>query len=178
MQLAAAVHQGGAAAVVGQAAQGLAVGDVVKAPGNLQLGVQGEQQWQAAGLGRVDVFFQAGLAPDPAQAVVALLRGVLAEHRRRGVVEELAEGLVAELLVVPGMQDEFVPQVVHHLGRHRHVALAALEVGEKELAQALGHQLAVLEVQVRVLGAQGLEQARRQGEVADVGFPTQGREAF
>ncbi|RBJ86224.1 hypothetical protein C3L29_003940 [Pseudomonas sp. MWU12-2534b] len=145
----------------------------MKAPGDLQLGIQGEQQRQATGLGGVDVLFQAGLAPDPTQPVVAFLLGVLAQHRGGCVMEELAEGLVAEGLVIPGMQDEFMPQVVHHLGRHRHVALAALEVGQEELAQALGHQLAVLEAQVRVLGAQRFEQTRGQGEIADVGFPAQ-----
>lgn len=93
-------------------------------------------------------------------------------------MQELAEGLVAEFLVVPGVEDELMPQIVDHLGRHRHIALAALEVGHEELAQALGHQLAVLEVQVRVLRAQRFEQPGRQGETADIGFAAQRSQGF
>ncbi|POA59734.1 hypothetical protein C1889_00715 [Pseudomonas sp. FW507-12TSA] len=150
----------------------------MKTLGDLQLGIQGEQQRQAAGAGRVDVFLAARLLPGPAQAVVAPALGILAQGRRRGVVQELAEGLVAERLVLPGMEDELMPQVVHHLGGHRHIALAALEVGQEELAQPLRHQLAVLEGQLGMPGPQGREQAGRQAEVADEGFAAQRRQGF
>ena len=56
------------------------------------------------------------------------------------MVEEAAEGPLAEGLVVLGVQDELVPQVVGDLRGHRHRLQFALQVREDELAQSVRAQ--------------------------------------
>ncbi|OGB32761.1 MAG: hypothetical protein A3F78_08160 [Burkholderiales bacterium RIFCSPLOWO2_12_FULL_61_40] len=89
------------------------------------------------------------------------------------VVKEAPEGLLAEGLAVPRVEDELVPQVIHRLRRHGHILASDLQVCQKELAQAMGDQLAFLEREMGVPLAQLVEKTLRQGEVPDVGLTAQ-----
>lgn len=70
------------------------------------------------------------------------------------MVQEMAERLIAECLVVPRVQDQLMPQIVRDLRGHGDELAAALQVSQKELAQRACGQLAILE---RQLGPHGLE---------------------
>ena len=101
------------------AAQRTAIGDIAKPTSDAQLGVDGEQQRQAHGGARVDVLLAASMPPAASQADVALLAA--RHHSSRGVMHKAAKCARAKRVVILGVQDELVPQIVHHLRRHRHV---------------------------------------------------------
>ena len=63
-------------------------------------------------------------------------------------MQEPAKCLAAELVVVLRVQDEFVPQVVRRLRRHRHEAVPASQVGEKKLPQAARDQGEILALEL------------------------------
>src|SRR6185369_17079577 len=98
---------------------------------------------------------------------------MFAEDDGGGMVEETAEGAAAERVVVARVQDEFMPEVVGDLRGHRDVALAAHQVGEKELPQAARDQRTVLARKTRVMLLQPLEQSARPAKGADEFGPPQ-----
>lgn len=160
---------GDAAAAVGALAQGVAVGGIAEAAGYIEFGIDGEQQWQAGWGAGVDVFLAAGMPPAAAQAGVAL--ALRAQRDGGRVVQEAAEGALAEVLIVAGVENEIVPEVIGDLGWHGDVFEAALEIAEKELPQGMADQLAVLEGELRMLLPQLFEQADGEGEGTDVFGP-------
>ena len=83
------------------------------------------------------------------------------------VVQEAAEGAAAERVIVARVEDEFVPEIVGDLRRHRDVALAAHQIGEEELPQAARDQRAVLALEAGMMLLQPLEQPARPAEGAD-----------
>src|SRR5207237_7994853 len=113
---------GKVAAAIGRAcgggtvlAQLLALRMIGEATRNLVFGVERKQQRQAARMRRIDVLLLAAMPPDPAQAFIVL--AVLAQHDGGHVMQEAAEGLAAEGLILAGVEDEFVPEVVGDLRR-------------------------------------------------------------
>src|SRR5882724_11730016 len=165
-EIAAAIR--GATAVL---AQRFAVRLVDESVCDIELAVERKQQRQPRRTDRIDVLVFAAIPPDTAQALVAL--AVLGEDDGRGVVEETAERAAAERVVVAGVQDEFVPEIVGDLRGHRDVALAAHQIGEEELPQAPRDQRAVLALKARVVLLQPLEQAARPAKGADEFGPPQ-----
>jgi len=83
-------------------------------------------------------------------------------------MQETAEGAAAERVVFAGVENEFVPEVVGRLRRHRDVTLAAHQIGEEELPQAARHQRAVLAGEAWVMLLEPGQQARRPLEGADI----------
>ena len=63
-------------------------------------------------------------------------------HGRR-VVHEATESPLAELLIVAGIEDEFVPQVIDDLRRHRDELPAAQQMRPEELPQGARHRVGV-----------------------------------
>ena len=151
--------------IVASGARFAAVGRIDEAVGQSKLGVDREQQRQPARIARVDVFFLAGKPPGAAQAGVAALVGRQC-HRRR-VIEEAAEGLLALVAIIPGIEDEFVPQIVHHLRGHRDVAAVGPQVDQEELPKRMSDKRAVLELELRPALGQLIQQTGRQRRIAD-----------
>ena len=90
---------------------------VDESPGDLQPLVNREEEREAVRLLRFDAFFTAAQFPDAVEATLAGLARRAVDHCR-DMMQEAAEGLLAEELVVAGMKDEFVPEIVHDAGRH------------------------------------------------------------
>lgn len=83
-------------------------------------------------------------------------------------MHEAAERLFAEIIVVPRIQDQLMPQIVRDLRWHGDELATALQVSQKELAQRARRQLTILERQSGPLGPELLEYPRRKHVSADV----------
>jgi len=60
----------------------MTIGCIAKAIGDIQLGIQREQQWKTGGKARVDVLLTAGVPPTPAKANVAIPIATQRQSRR------------------------------------------------------------------------------------------------
>ena len=60
-------------------------------------------------------------------------------------MHEASERLVAELLVIPRVQDQFMPQIIRNLRGHGNEFAAAFQVGQEKLAQRMRSELAIFE---------------------------------
>ena len=98
---------------------------------------------------------------------------MFAEDDGGRVVQEAAEGAAAERVIVARVQDEFVPKIIGDLRRHRDVALAAHQIGEKKLPESAREQRAVLARKAGVMLFQPLEQPARPAEGTDEFGPPQ-----
>ncbi len=136
-----------------------AISGVVKAVGDLELGIEREQQRQAQRPARIQILLLAGVPPGTAQSFVA--ETDIAHRHGRRVVQKLTEGILAKALVLTGVQNKFVPQGIDHLRGHRNKLPLSLQICQKKLPQSLRHQLAVLGGQGHMLLAQFGEQAAR-----------------
>lgn len=96
----------------------------------------------------MNVLLLARMPPDPAQPFVTCHRGT--HHDRRRVMEKSTERLVAEFVILPRVKDEFVPKLIHDLGRHGDHFAAGIQISEKELPQAARDERTVLEVESRL----------------------------
>src|SRR5688572_15404582 len=83
-------------------------------------------------------------------------------------MEKPPEGLVTKLFVTLGMQNQLMPQVIHHLRRHGNELAPTLEISKEELAQRVRNQLTVLKIQFRPLLAQSFKQADGERVASDV----------
>jgi len=143
-----------------------AVDRIAEAVGNLELGIECKQQRQTRRFARIDVLLQTREPPAAPQTGVAIARG--AQHDGRRMMQETAECLPAKHLVRARIQNELMPQVVHHLRGHRNEAATTLEVSEEILAQCVRNELAVLDAKFGPLLPQLVEQPNRQLVAADV----------
>src|SRR5262245_60159246 len=136
-----------------------------KAARELVFGVEREQQRQPRRILRIDVLFPAAMPPYPAQALVVPAVG--AQHDGWRVMQEAAEGPLAEILVFARIEDELVPEVVGDLGRHRDELGAAAQISQEELAQAARDQRTVLAIETGMVSLQPLEQSCGPAVAAD-----------
>src|SRR5689334_14112420 len=87
----------------------LAARMIDKAARNVVLGVEREQERQPRRILRIDVLLPAAIPPHPAQTLIVL--AVRAQHDRRRMMQKAAKSLLAEILVLAGVEDELVPEV-------------------------------------------------------------------
>jgi len=52
------------------------------------------------------------------------------------VMQESAEGLFAEIIVVTRVKNELMPEIIGDLGGHGHMTTTASEISQEELAQS------------------------------------------
>ena len=88
----------------------------MEAIGDPQLGIQGEQQWQARGGPRIEVLAQAGQAPGTADALAGT--ALTGHHIVRHMVQKASQTLAAEGAVLAGIENELVPGQIHRLRGH------------------------------------------------------------
>ena len=108
----------------------------------------------------MDTFFLAGQMPRPADGTTLLARP--AHYHCRGVVQIMAKCTLAELLIVAGIENEVVPQLIHHLRRHRHRLFVGLQRTTEKLPQPCLDQRQLFVVKRRISLAHTLQQAGRQ----------------
>lgn len=72
------------------------------------------------------------MPPAPPQSFIPL--AVAAKNHRRRVMEKAAEGVAAKDLVVLGVENELMPEIIHDLAGHRNKCPAAFQVCEEKLA--------------------------------------------
>jgi hypothetical protein len=89
---------------------------VMKATCYAELLIDSEKQWQSSGFPRVDIFFQADVAPCHAKVSIFILS--LAKGTSWHMVKILAECILAKGIVLMGMQNEFMPHVIDYTRRH------------------------------------------------------------
>ena len=74
----------------------------------------------------------------------------------------MAKRTFAELLIVAGIENEVVPQLIHHLRRHRHRLFIGEQRTTEKLPQAGLHQRQLRVVERRIGLPHALQQTRRQ----------------
>lgn len=109
---------------------------VAKTIDQAKFGIQRKQSRQTRGRARVDPFEFAGVPPGATQADVAVVTARQRGGRRVVQEPEQPERASAEVAVVAGMENVFVPQ---HIGRargHAHRLAAGTQVNRVEVAQS------------------------------------------
>ena len=132
---------------------------------NIQLGIQRKQQRQPRRIDRVDALILAAVPPYATQTFVAL--AMFAEHNGWRVVQEFAERATAKCIIFACVKNEFVPQIVGNLRRHRDESLSTRQIGDEELTQAARNQRAVLADEAGTMFLEPREQPGRPSIGAD-----------
>ena len=159
---------GAIAGTCGAASRGQAIQLIDEPAGNAQRRIDGEQAGQTIRLFRVDLLVRASQSPGALEAVAGLRWR--AHRLGRRVVQEAAEGVAAELVVLAGEQDELMPGIVDRLRRHGHHAPAGLATKLEVIVERSKHLVALLGRQPRVAGRQTLAEKALVGKGGNVGF--------
>src|SRR5579871_2044260 len=86
------------------------IGVIDKAVRDIELGIERKQERQSRRADGIDILVLAAIPPDPPQPLIAL--AMLAQHHRRRVMQEAAEGAAAEGFIFAGVENELVPEIV------------------------------------------------------------------
>lgn len=149
-----------------------AVCKVAEAARDIQLRIQREQKRQPGGRRRANALLSTRIPPATTQALIS--HPVAPQDCSGCVMKKLTEPATAKHLIVLGVENEFMPKIIHHLAWHRDKLSPALEIHEKELTKPLRHQLAVFSRQMTMFGPEFLEEAAWQNGTANIGFATKG----
>jgi hypothetical protein len=129
---------------------------------DLKLTVDPEKQRELRGTEWLDALSKTRATPCHAQRRIHLPAGWVC--RSRHMMEETAECSFAEALIFPSVENELVPEIISHPGRHPNQPITHTQAHQKEIAQRLGNpQLAFL-IEVRM----ALDQTRECGGGKDV----------